>query len=473
MNRQKTLIVGAGVAGRQLLKEIKSHRRLPIAPLGFIDDDQRKVGRKIGGIPVLGAKEQLKYFIQKLHITKIFIALPSIDGSIISDIFKKCSDMGIPCQTVPRVKEIIEGKVDIKRVRDVKIEDLLGRPVIKAEIEDIVKFVKGKAILVTGAAGSIGSELCRQLASYKPAQIIMYDWWENGLYELELEFKEFFPGVPGIPVIGNIQDKTRVESVIKTYKPFIIFHAAAYKHVPLMEINPIEAVKNNIFGTKILAEVAQKAKVNNFIFISTDKAVNPRNIMGITKLIGEFITSSFNQRQGTRFVSVRFGNVLDSFGSVLPLLKKQIADGGPITITDKKMSRYFMTIPEACQLILKATILGQGREVFILDMGKPIKIWDLAQKFVLLAGLRPGKDIKFKFIGRRVGEKFKEELVSKGEYLSKTKVKGIFVVKKSTLDPEKLKKLLKNLEMYSRDYNEKKIIEELKSFVKETSRVGI
>jgi len=385
---------------------------------------------------------------------------------IINDVLQKCLKAGVTCQTIPRVREIIEGKVDIKRVREVKIEDLLGRPVRKPDVKGILTLIKGKTVLVAGAAGSIGSELCHQIASYKPAKIIMYDWWENGLFELGLELKRFFPKIPRVLVIGNIQDQTRVETTFNTYKPSLVFHAAAYKHVPLMEDHPIEAIKNNVFGTEILARTAKKAKVEKFIFISTDKAVNPKSIMGISKLIGEFIVNSMNSKTGTKFISVRFGNVLGSFGSILPIFKKQIAQGKPITITDKRMERFFMTIPEAAQLILKATTIGHGGEIFILDMGKPVKIVDLARKFILLSGLLPGKEIKLKFIGQRPGEKLKEELIAKDEEVSQTKFEEILIVKRQNIDQEKLKKLLKSLKIYCRQANEAKIIKELKSFVK-------
>lgn len=463
MKKQRILIVGAGTAGAQLLFEIKSHQELMLEPIGFIDDDPQKTDKKVNHLPVLGTIGQLQKIIGQFKIDKVLIALPSIDGSVISHVLEICLKASIPCQTIPRVKEIIEGKVDIDRVRDVKIEDLLGRPVRKTEIEDIAKLINNQSIMITGAAGSIGSELCRQLASYKPKKIIMFDCWENGLYDLGMEFKEFFPTVNYILTIGNIQDKKRAISVIRLFKPAIIFHAAAYKHVPLMEENPVEAVKNNIFGTKNLIEAAKKYKIKKFIFISTDKAANPTSIMGVTKLIGEHLSISSNEKGGTQFICTRFGNVLDSFGSVLPLFKKQINHGGPITITDKKMTRFFMTIPEAVQLILKATVLGLGGEVFILDMGEPIKIIDLARKFILLSGLLPEKDIKMEFIGKRPGEKFSEKLIASNEKLISTKNPEIYLIKRKSSSEKKLAFLLKNLQVYCQEENENKILQELRT----------
>jgi len=293
----------------------------------------------------------------------------------------------------------------------------------------------------------------------------MYDWWENGLYEMGVEFKEFFPDIPIVLVVGNIQDRNRIEFTLAKYKPSIIFHAAAYKHVPLMEENLIEAVKNNIFGTQILAQSAKKENVEKFVYISTDKAVNPTSIMGITKSIGELMVGSLNTVSGTKFISVRFGNVLDSAGSVLPLFKKQIINGDEITITDKNMTRYFMTIPEAVQLILKAAVLGRGEEIFILDMGEPVKIIDLAKKFILLSGLLPDKDIKINYIGRRPGEKLTEELATKDEAMIKTKFEKIFVIKRNKAHVERLNTLIANLEKYCNIYNEKSVKEVLNSFV--------
>ena len=464
--KQNVLIVGAGTAGRELLKELTKHKKLLITTVGFIDDDKNKIGKKIAGIPILGNRHSLRSNITNLSIDKVFIALPSVDGEVFSYVLKVCIEKGITCQTIPRVREIIEGKVDIKRIRDVQIEDLLERPVRKHDIADISDLLRGKSVLVTGAAGSIGSELCRQIASYKPKIIVMYDWWENGLYELGIEFKEYFAECSIALVPGNIQDKLHVEKTVKKYSPSIIFHAAAYKHVPLMEDNILEAVKNNIFGTLNVVTAAIEAKVNKFVFISTDKAVNPKSIMGITKFIGECITTSLNKNSKTKFICVRFGNVLNSAGSVLPLFRKQLPSGS-ITITDKKMTRFFMTIQEAVQLILKAAVLGKKNEIFILDMGKPVKIIDIAKKFILLSGLLPEKDVKFKYIGTRPGEKIKEELVTAYENVTKTKFEKILILKKRVIDKKKLLGLMEQLKIYCQNFKVEETKATLKRFISE------
>ncbi len=462
--KQKVLIIGAGIAGKELLKEIRKHKKLDIIPIGFIDDDKTKIGGKIGGLPILGDRQILKTQIKTFQINKVFIALPSVDGAVISDVLKICVEVGIPCQIIPRVREIIEGKIDISRIREVQIEDLLERPVRKHDVRDVSKLLEGSTVMVTGAAGSIGSELCRQIASYRPKEIIMYDWWENGLYELGVEFKEFFSDTSIVLIIGNIQDKQHIDVTLQQYKPSIIFHAAAYKHVPLMEGNVIEAVKNNIFGTYNLVESAKKAHVEKFVFISTDKAVNPKSVMGTSKLIGEYITTSIHPQKKTKFISIRFGNVLNSAGSVLPLFRKQLAFG-EITITDKKMTRFFMTIQEAVQLILKAAVLGERDEIFILDMGKQIKIIDIAKKFILLSGLIPDKDIKIKYIGSRPGEKLREELTTTHENLTKTKFDRILILKKRSINNDKLFTLIKELKLCCQTYNETKAKYILKKFL--------
>lgn len=464
MKKQNILIVGAGIAGKELVKEIKKHKELNLNPLGFIDDDKKKIGKTINLIPVLGDRKDMKSLIKSLSIHKVFIALPSVDGAIISNVLKICIEAGIPCQTIPRVQEIIEGKVDIRRIREVEIEDLLERPVRKHDVEDVTKLIKGSTVMITGAAGSIGSELCRQIASYKPKKLIMYDWWENGLYELGIEFKEYFSDIPVIAIIGSVQDKNHIEKTLTMYKPSIIFHAAAYKHVPLMEDNILEAVKNNILGTHNLVDAAKKARVNKFVFISTDKAVNPKSIMGMSKLIGELITSSMHFQPTTEFICVRFGNVLNSAGSVLPLFRKQL-QSGEITVTDKKMTRFFMTTSEAVQLILKATVLGKANEIFVLDMGKPIKIIAMAKKFILLSGLIPEKDIKIKYIGSRPGEKLTEELTTNYENITKTKFEKIFVLRKKTIEEEELLNLLEQLKTCCTLYDDDEAKKVLQKFI--------
>lgn len=462
--KKKVLIVGAGVAGEELLAEIKKHKELNISAVGFIDDDKDKIGKKINSLPVLGNRASLKKYIKRLAVNKVLIALPSIEGNVISDILKTCVEAGVPCQIVPRVREIIEGTVDIRRIREVQIEDLLERPVRKHDVKDVSKVLRKTTIMITGAAGSIGSELCRQVAAYKPGKIIMFDWWENGLYEMGIEFREFFPNVPVILVIGSVQDKQHIEQVLALHKPSIIFHAAAYKHVPLMEDHSVEAVKNNIFGTYNLVTAAKKAGVEKFVFISTDKAVRPKSIMGISKLIGEFITTSMQSGTKTTSICVRFGNVLNSAGSVLPLFRKQLPTG-VITVTDEKMTRFFMTIPEAVQLILKATVLGNDNDIFVLDMGNPVKIIDMVKKFILLSGLIPEKDVRIKYIGLRPGEKLTEELSTEDENLTKTAFEKIFVLKKKPVNERELTILLKRLQSACNAYDEEKTKKLVKKFI--------
>ncbi len=466
IKKQKIIIIGAGTAGKELLKEIIKYKYKEFAVIGFLDDDKRKIGTTINKVPVLDNIDQLENIVHKGKIKRIFIALPSIKSTVINNIFRRCIMIGVNCQIVPRIREIIEGKVDLKRVRNVEIEDLLGRSVRKPDLKSIFSLIKGQTVLVTGAAGSIGSELCRQIASFKPKKIVMFDWWENGLYQMGIEFRETYPTIECLLVIGNIQDKKRVETIFSQYKPSLIFHAAAFKHVPLMEQHPSEAIKNNILGTKIVADASRKYRIKKFIFVSTDKAADPKNIMGITKSISESLISSYNRETKTKFIAVRFGNVLDSNGSVLPLFRKQISNGGPITITDVRMTRYFMTIPEAAQLILKAATIGKGKEIFILDMGKPIKIIDLAKNLILLSGFIPNKDIKIEIVGKRPGEKIHEKLISNKEKLIKTEFKEIMMVENKQTNKVKLNSFIKKLLEAALSGDQNKTLNLLKQFPK-------
>lgn len=438
---KKILIIGAGVAGTNVADEIKKNKDLELNVVGFVDDDFLKLNKKIGNIKILGNSKNLSKIIKKNKIDEVIIAIPSAAGESISNYVKILSESKVDFRIVPRVKEIIEGKAHIKSLRKVSVEDILGRPVIKADVEELKKFLKEKTIVVTGAAGSIGSELSRQIAAYKPKKLILIDRWENGVFEIQKQVKE------ASCVICDIKEENKVNRIFKQYKPDFVFHAAAYKHVPLMEENPDEAVKNNVLGTLSLAKIAVAYKVKKFVIVSTDKAADPVNVMGATKLITETIGRMFNG--STKFVSVRFGNVLDSFGSVVPIFRKQIEEGGPITITDKRMTRYFMTIPEATQLILKAASIGIGGELFVLDMGSPIKIVDLANNMIRLSGYIPGKDIKVVEIGIRPGEKLHEKLFHKTEELSSTKLEKIFVTKSSGIDIKKMSDFLRKIKKYS------------------------
>ncbi|MEK7100443.1 MAG: nucleoside-diphosphate sugar epimerase/dehydratase [Patescibacteria group bacterium] len=432
------LIIGAGVAGTDVAREIKLFSKLNMKVVGYIDDDKSKLNKLFEGSKVLGNSNDIQSIAKKLAVDEIIIAIPSAQGDYINKFVNIAIDLGVSYKIVPRVREIIEGRATLSSIRKVDVTDLVGRPVVKSDVDDLKKFFKGKSVLVTGAAGSIGFELSSQIAAYKPKKLILFDIWENGIFELKQKFNEmgFLRNI--FYVVGNIQDLNRLEETFKLYKPNYVFHAAAYKHVPLMEENPIEALKNNIIGTYNVATLSDKYKAERFVMVSTDKAAYPKNIMGMTKLFAEKIVRSINNQTkftpngGTKFMTVRFGNVLDSNGSVVPLFRKQIANGGPVTVTDKKMTRYFMTIPEASGLILKSALLGNGGELFVLDMGKPMLILDLAKKMIRLSGLIPDRDIKIIYTGVRKGEKLSEKLFTTTEKLDVTKDSKIFMSTKGS-----------------------------------------
>ncbi len=447
-NQKKILIIGAGVAGTDVYKEINNNVGLGLTVIGFIDDDLDKIGLKINGVKVLGSKKDLREIIKKYKIKEIVIAIPSAKGEKIAEYVKICNKQRVDVRIVPRVREIIEGKAHVKTLRRVRVEDLLGRPVVKADVTELKGFFKNKKVLVTGAAGSIGSELVRQIVAYTPKTLMLLDWWENGVFDIKSELVRDFPSSSLECAIGNIQDGRRMNSLFTSFKPHLVFHAAAYKHVPLMEEYPEEAVKNNIFGTLNIIRESYKAGVSRFVLISTDKAANPKSVMGATKLVTESLGKLYNKKGKTKYMAVRFGNVLDSFGSVVPTFRKQIEEGGPITITDKRMTRYFMTIPEAAQLILKAAAMGKGGELFVLDMGNPVKIVDLAENMIRLSGLIPNEDIQIKYTGKRKGEKIRESLFNKKEKenLIKTKDEKIFVSQSDGIDIRKLPTSLKRFQ---------------------------
>lgn len=458
---KNVLIVGAGVAGCDVAREINRDMSTGLRIVGFIDDDPKKTGEVIYGTKVLGMRDKLGKIVSQFNVGEIIIAIPSARGEEIRKYVRLCSEMKVGFRIVPRVKEIIEGRVKLESLRRVKVEDLLGRPVVKSDIGILKEFFRNKKVLITGAAGSIGSELSRQIAAYKPAGLILLDWWENGIFNLRSEMARDFPEYEINYVIADIRDEAKINNVFSSFKPHFVFHAAAYKHVPLMEEFPEEAVKNNIFGTLNVAENAKNSKVEKFVLISTDKAANPINVMGATKLVTEGIGKMLSS-QKTKFIAVRFGNVLDSYGSVVPVFRKQIEDGGPVTVTDKKMTRYFMTISEAAQLILKAASMGCGGELFVLDMGQPVKILDLAEAMIRLSGFVPGRDITIKFIGRRAGEKFNEEIFNKKEELVLTKDGKIYISKSFGLNVKKLPLFLKKIEKCANNVDREGIRMELR-----------
>jgi FlaA1/EpsC-like NDP-sugar epimerase len=407
--KKRTLIYGTGEAGVSLLAEIRHNSSLPYHVVGFIDDNPQKTELVVRGVKVLGDGERLAAAVRKHRVDAVLIAIPSASGEQMTRILRRCHEAVVSYKTVPGLGEIIKANSLSKQIRDVAVEDLLGRNPARLDEREIAGKLTGKVIVVTGAGGSIGSELCRQIARFRPKAIVGYEISENALFHLNLEMKESFPHVLFHPEIGSIQRPERLAEVLDHHHPSILYHAAAYKHVPMMEAHMFEALENNVFGTYEAALAAAEHGLEDFVMISTDKAVRPTSIMGVTKRLAELAVNSL-QNGGTRFVSVRFGNVLGSNGSVIPLFKKQIAAGGPVTVTHPEMERYFMTIPEASQLVLQASMMGRGGEIFVLDMGKPVKIMDLARNLILLSGLRLDEDIRIEFTGIRPGEKLYEEL---------------------------------------------------------------
>jgi FlaA1/EpsC-like NDP-sugar epimerase len=408
---KSTLIYGAGDAGITLLKEVRNNPRLLYRVVGFLDDRQDKKGLRLAGVQVLGGGDEAESLVRKHDVEMILIAIPSATGTEMTRILKLCRTAGAECKTVPGLAEVIEGGGLAGQIREVAVEDLLGRTPVRLEESQIRETLEGKVVLVTGAAGSIGSELCRQIARFRPAGIVGFEIAESPLFEIDREMRQTFPQVPFHPEIGSIQNRARLDDVFRQYRPSVVYHAAAYKHVPLMEAHVFEAIENNVFGTHNVAVAAAEHGVEDFVMISSDKAVRPTNVMGATKRVAELVLLAL-QNGRTKYVAVRFGNVLGSNGSVIPIFKKQIAAGGPVTVTHPEMRRFFMTIPEASQLVLQASAIGKGGQICVLDMGQPIKIVDLARNLILLSGLKPDEQIKIEYTGMRPGEKLYEELSS-------------------------------------------------------------
>lgn len=434
-SRKRVLIIGAGDAGAMIAREIEQRYYKSKQIVGFLDDSDYKQGQQLFGSKVLGATADVKEIVELKAVDEIIIAMPSVSGQIVREIVNECKSAA-SCQvkTLPGIYELIDGKVSMQQLRDVDVEDLLRREPIRLNIEGIAAYLEGKRVLITGAGGSIGSELSRQVAKMKPAELVVLGKGENSIYEIDRQLRELYSEFKVIPVIGDVRDEVRMATVFELYKPQVVFHAAAHKHVPLMEMYPYEAVKNNILGTKILVEAAKRVKIETFVMISTDKAVNPTSVMGATKRVAELIVQSANQDSCSRFVAVRFGNVLGSRGSVIPLFKKQIARGGPVTVTHPEMKRYFMTIPEAVQLVLQAGSIATGGEVMVLDMGEPVKIIDLAKDLILLSGFVPDEDIEIKFTGLRSGEKLFEELLNAEDGTEATTHEDIFSARIKKVD---------------------------------------
>jgi len=431
-NKDKRLIIiGAGDCGEKISREIHDNPHLGYDVVGFIDDNPSKSNRKIHGIPVLGNRDEIKYFVEQLNAQELLIAMPSLSSQDMRNIVKRCEESGVPFKTVPGMGELINGKITIKAIRDVSYKDLIGRAPVNLDEAQVGSYLKGKRVLITGAGGSIGSELCRQVCRFYPESLILYERAESPLYEIELELKEHFQYLNIITKLADILDKSKLDKIFEETKPDVVFHAAAYKHVPMLEHNPWEAIDNNVLGTRNVVNVSNKYNVERFVLVSTDKAVRPANVMGASKRVAELIVQAQNGcgLSDTKYITVRFGNVVGSVGSVIPLFKKQIENGGPVTVTHPKITRFFMTIPEACQLILQAGSMGNGGEIYILDMGVPIKIADMAEDLIRLSGFEPYEDIDIKFIGLRPGEKLYEELITEGEGIVNTSHEKIMVLK--------------------------------------------
>ena len=459
------MIIGAGEATNVIMREIQSSSYLANSNIAcIIDDDRRKVGKYIRGVKVIGTRDKIKEAAKLYDIDEIIFAIPSASNEVKRDILNICKETDCTLKILPGVYQMVDGEVNVDSIRNVDVLDLLGRDPIEVDIESIMGYVKDKVIMVTGGGGSIGSELCRQLVSHKPKQLIIFDIYENNAYDIQQELKINYPDANVVTLIGSIRNVSRLESVFAQYKPDIVYHAAAHKHVPLMEVSPDEAVKNNVVGTWNVARMADKYGVKKFVMISTDKAVNPTNVMGATKRICEMIIQTYNKESNTEYVAVRFGNVLGSNGSVIPLFKRQIEAGGPVTVTDPNIIRYFMTIPEAVSLVLQAGAYAKGGEIFILDMGEPVKIDDLAKNLIRLSGYTLGVNMEIKYTGLRPGEKLYEELLMKEEGLQETDNKLIHIGKPIEFDKENFFDNLEKLkeEAYSETGN---IRESLKKVV--------
>ena len=441
-----TLVIGAGEAGSVIVQEIRSSKYLNRNVVGIIDDNPSKKGKYLHGIKILGNRNDVKRLAEKYDVQEIILAIPSASAKDTRDILKICNETECKLKVLPGMYQLITEEVSVSKLREVSIEDLLGRDTINIDVESVCNHVNNQVVMITGGGGSIGSELCRQIAAHNPKLLIIFDIYENTTYDIQQELIKKYPSLKLETLIGSVRNTNRIESVIERYRPDIIYHAAAHKHVPLMEDSPNEAIKNNVFGTYKTARAADKYGVKRFVLISTDKAVNPTNIMGASKRICEMIIQTFSRYSATEYVAVRFGNVLGSNGSVIPLFKKQIAEGGPVTVTHPDIIRYFMTIPEAVSLVLEAGANAKGGEIFVLDMGEPVKIADLAKNLIRLSGYKLGEDIEIKYTGLRPGEKLYEELLTKEEGLKKTANALIFVGKPLEFDEVHFLSKLKELE---------------------------
>ncbi|MHC4863063.1 MAG: polysaccharide biosynthesis protein [Planctomycetota bacterium] len=464
---KRFLIIGAGNAGEALLREIHRMAVAEYDVIGFIDDNPLKNGLNIHGIPVLGTVEHLPKICKDRNIEEIAIAMPSATHHQLRRVIQVCEGTKIRFRTVPSITDIASGRFRVSQIRDVDINDLLGREVVQLDLDLIEAFIKDKVIVVTGAGGSIGSEMCRQVCNFKPERLLLIEQSENPLFHIERELRKKFADIPTETLICNITDHRRVEEIFAEYQPEVVIHAAAHKHVPMMELNPGEAIKNNVVGTQTVADAADRHGSKNFVMISTDKAVNPTSVMGSSKRIAEMYIQDLNRTSQTHFVTVRFGNVLGSEGSVVPLFKRQIAEGGPVTVTHPDMKRYFMIIPEAVQLVLQAATMGKGGEIFVLDMGEPVKIIDLAKELITLSGFVPGDDIEILYSGTRPGEKLFEELSIKGENMQPTRHSKIVIWENIPMDHDKLWTGINELVEAANTQDHGQIVDKIKQLIPE------
>lgn len=462
---QRVLIVGAGEAGNMIVRELFKRPELKKMPVGVVDDDKNKQGKCVYDVPVLGTIDDVEHIVKNHCIDEIIICIANINPKRKREIINICKKTDAKIKTIPGIYEIIDEKVNITKFRDVQIEDLLGREPIKMNLDDMNGIIKNKIIMVTGGGGSIGSELCRQIVKYEPKQLVLIDIYENNAYDIQQEIKRHFPEIDLKVLIASVRDEHKMDKIFEQYKPEIVFHAAAHKHVPLMEDSPCEAIKNNVFGTQNVVNLSDKYNVKKFVLISTDKAVNPTNIMGATKRCCEMIVQTKNKTSKTEFVAVRFGNVLGSNGSVVPLFKKQIEEGGPVTVTHEEVTRFFMTIPEAVSLVLQASAMAKGGEIFVLDMGEPVKIIDLARNLIKLSGFEPNVDIKIEVTGLRPGEKLYEEVLMDEEGLQKTSNNQIRIGRPIKIDKAEFKKELNILKRVADNDQDEKVDLIMKSIV--------
>ncbi|MDB2070492.1 nucleoside-diphosphate sugar epimerase/dehydratase [Clostridium paraputrificum] len=464
-NYKRVLVVGAGGAGALVANEYKKNPQYKKKVVAFIDDFSEKKGTYVSGIKVLGNRYDIQEVVESQRIEEVIIAISELNEVELKKILDECKKTTAQVKIMPGVSEVIDGKFSVKKIRDVDVEDLLGREPIKLDFSDISSYIENKVIMVTGGGGSIGSELCRQIVRFNPKELIIFDIYENNAYDLQNELLRKYENLNLKTLIGSVRDRKRLNSIFKEYRPQVVFHAAAHKHVPLMEDSPGEAIKNNILGTLNTAELASEYGVERFVLISTDKAVNPTNVMGATKRMCEMVIQSIDKESDTEFVAVRFGNVLGSNGSVVPLFKKQIAEGGPVTLTHKDITRYFMTIPEASQLVLQAGAYAKGGEIFVLDMGQPVKIYDLAENLIRLSGYIPNEEIEIKVTGLRPGEKLYEELLMDEEGLSETPHKKIFIGRPGEFKLERVKNNINELLDVVKLGNKEKLREKLHEVV--------